>query len=101
MSVRWIPKSAASSPAEADLARLARALAHPARIRILRLLAPGQARTCGELVAALPLAQSTVSQHLRALEAAGLVGGASHGPRRLYRADPAALARLKELIALL
>jgi ArsR family transcriptional regulator len=101
MPVRWIPKSPARNPAEEDLARLAKALGHPTRIRILRLLAAGRAQTCGELVAVLPLAQSTVSQHLRALEAAGLVGGAPDGPRRLYRADPVGLARLKDLIAFL
>jgi ArsR family transcriptional regulator len=98
MPVRWIPKAPVPDPAEGELARLARALAHPIRIRILRLLPLDQARTCGELVAALPLAQSTVSQHLRALEAAGLVSSAPDGPRRLYRVDASALARVKQLV---
>jgi len=101
MPVRWYPKTTSLTSTETDLARLSRALGHPARIRILRLLPPGHARSCGELVAALPLAQSTVSQHLRALETAGLIGGVDDGPRRLYRSDPVALARLKELVAML
>ncbi|MCA1298703.1 ArsR/SmtB family transcription factor [Stappia indica] len=55
------------------LAELFRALSHPARIEILRTLAGCEAACCGEIVECLPLAQSTVSQHLSVLREAGLV----------------------------
>ncbi len=58
-----------------ELAKLAWALAHPARARILRILLARQACVCGELVDQLPLAQSTVSQHLKILKESGLVMG--------------------------
>ena len=82
-----------------DLARLSRAIAHPARVRILRILLARQACVCGELVDQLPLAQSTVSQHLKILKEAGLVQGEIDGPNVCYCINPAALIRLKELVA--
>ena len=66
------------------LADWCKALAHPARIAILRHLANRGECICGELVIDLPLAQSTVSQHLKALKAAGLVQGEIDGPRSRY-----------------
>ncbi len=82
-----------------ELARLARAVAHPARVRILRLLIAKSACVCGELVDQMPLAQSTVSQHLKVLKDAGLVQGEIDGPKVCYCVNPAGLARLKELVA--
>ena len=82
----------------AELAVLAKALAHPARLRILRLLMARNACVCGSIVGELPLAQSTVSEHLRVLKTAGLVRGEVEGPRVCYCADPAAVARLRELL---
>jgi ArsR family transcriptional regulator len=82
-----------------DLAKLAWAIAHPARVRILRILLARQACVCGELVDQLPLAQSTVSQHLKILKEAGLVQGEIDGPKVCYCINPAALTRLKELVA--
>lgn len=82
-----------------ELARLARALAHPARVRIVRLLDAKNACVCGELVGALPLAQSTVSQHLKVLKQAGLVQGEIDGPRVCYCLVPGALKRLRMLVA--
>lgn len=64
-----------------------RALSHPARIAILRNLAKRGECICGDLVLELPLAQSTVSQHLKALKEAGLVQGEVDGPRSLYCID--------------
>ena len=82
-----------------DLARLAeaaKALGHPARLSILQTLAARETCVCGELVEALPLAQATVSQHLKALKAAGLVRGEVDGPRSCYCVDSAALRDLAE-----
>jgi ArsR family transcriptional regulator len=84
------------------LARLCRALAHPARVLILKhvLSRPGGA-TCGDIVAQLPLAQSTVSQHLKVLRDCGLVRGAADPPRVVYTADARALDELRRRVAAL
>lgn len=66
------------------LAEWCKALAHPARIAILRTLASRGECICGALVIDLPLAQSTVSQHLKALKKAGLIQGEIDGPRSKY-----------------
>lgn len=84
--------------ADAELARLAKAVGHPARVRILRLLARYQGCICSELVEGLDLAQSTVSQHLKVLKDAGLVQGEISGPRICYCIEPRALRRLRALI---
>ena len=81
------------------LAALARALAHPARIQILRTLTERSTCSCGEVVEVLPLAQSTVSQHLKALREAGLVCGETDGPRTCYCVDAAALAQAEAAFA--
>ena len=87
--------------ADAELAELAKAIAHPARVKILRLLAARNSCVCGELVAELPLAQSTVSQHLKVLKGAGLIRGTISGPRTCYCLEPRSLRRLKALIGAL
>ena len=69
---------------EQDLANFAKAMAHPARIAILKILAQRNECICGEIVDILPLAQSTVSQHLKELTKAGLVTGAAEGARSCY-----------------
>ncbi len=84
-----------------DLAEGAKALAHPMRVRILRLLLARQECVCGGLVDELPLAQATVSQHLKVLKAAGLVRGEVDGPRTRYCADREAIARLHGLLGTL
>jgi ArsR family transcriptional regulator len=81
------------------LAALAWTVAHPARVRILRILLARTACVCGELVDQMPLAQSTVSQHLKILKGAGLVQGEIDGPKVCYCVNAAGLARLKELVA--
>ena len=68
---------------EEQLATAAKALAHPARVSILQALA-GERITCGEIVEAVPLAQSTISQHLKVLKEAGLVSGMTLGPSTRY-----------------
>lgn len=84
--------------AEQELAAVAKALGHPARVAILRLLAARQACVCGEIVGELPLSQSTVSQHLKELKAAGLVQGEVDGPRVCYCLDPAGWTRARRLL---
>lgn len=86
----------AGEDAEQDLARLARALGHPARVRILRLLLARDTCVAGELVLEVPLAASTVSEHLRVLKAAGLIKGEVDGPRRCYCVDRTVLARFRK-----
>jgi ArsR family transcriptional regulator len=86
------------SAADVELARLARALAHPARVRIVRLLARRGECVCGQIVLDLPLAQATVSQHLKVLKEAGIIRGQVDGPRVCYCLDPRVLKRAKELI---
>jgi ArsR family transcriptional regulator len=84
--------------ADEELAELAKAIGHPARVRILRILARKSECICGEIVDELPLAQSTVSQHLKVLKEAGLIRGEVAGPRVCYCIEPSAVRRLKALI---
>jgi ArsR family transcriptional regulator len=86
--------------ADEELARLAKAIGHPARVRILRMLARKEARVCSQIVGELPLAQSTVSEHLRILKEAGLVRANQDGPRVGYCIDFDTLRKLKALIAI-
>src|SRR6266481_424377 len=69
---------------EQDLSAFAKALAHPARIAILKILAEQNKCICGKIVEVLPLAQSTVSQHLKELKNAGLIDGSIDGPKSCY-----------------
>ncbi len=69
---------------EQELAAFAKALSHPARVAILKVLAAKNECMCGDIVDELPLAQSTVSQHLKELKNAGLIEGTIDGPRSCY-----------------
>jgi arsenite methyltransferase len=82
---------------QARLATFAKALGHPARIAILRVLAEKNRCICGEIVDVLPLSQSTVSQHLKALKDVGLIRGEIEGPRSCYCIDQTVAAEFKEL----
>ncbi|HZZ85531.1 MAG TPA: metalloregulator ArsR/SmtB family transcription factor [Anaeromyxobacteraceae bacterium] len=84
--------------ADEELAALAKAVGHPARVQILRLLVRRDACICGDIVDELPLAQSTVSQHIKVLKEAGLIRGSIDGPRICYCIEPRALRRLKALV---
>jgi DNA-binding transcriptional ArsR family regulator len=79
-----IHKKEEFSQKEQDLAAFAKALSHPARIAILKVLAQRNECICGEIVEILPLAQSTVSQHLKELKNAGLIEGSIDGPKSCY-----------------
>ena len=73
---------------------MCKALGHPARFSILRQLLREDRCICGRIVEVLPLAQSTVSQHLKVLKEAGLISGEVEGPRTCYCADREQLAAL-------
>jgi ArsR family transcriptional regulator len=81
-----------------SLAALCKALGNPARVAILKHLLQVDRCVCGEIVNILPLAQSTVSQHLKQLKDAGLIRGEIEGPRICYCADKQRLAELKKLV---
>jgi ArsR family transcriptional regulator len=81
-----------------EMARYARALGHPVRVAILRRLIERGECVCGDIVQDLPLAQSTVSQHLKVLREAGLLRGEIDGPRVCYCADEGGIARFHALV---
>lgn len=97
------PEFRALEGPEADdtLAKLAKALGHPARVRIIRMLSRKEARVCSQIVDELPLAQSTVSEHLRILKEAGLVRSSQDGPRVGYCINFDTLRKLKALMAII
>ena len=80
------------------LAEFAKALSHPARIAILQRLAENKECICGDLVVDLPLAQSTVSQHIKALKEIGLIQGEVDGPRSKYCIDWKVFAQYQKLM---
>lgn len=84
--------------ANEHLARLAKALGHPARVAILRMLVRLDGCIVGDIVGELPLAQSTISQHLKQLKGAGLIRGEVDGPRICYCVEPGAVALFKALV---
>ncbi len=88
-----------ADPTAEEFAKLAWAIAHPARVQIVRLLIGRKACMCGEIVSCLPLAQSTVSQHLKILKQSGLIRGEIDGPKVCYCINPDQLARLKSFVA--
>ena len=82
-----ITKAEEFSVKDNRVAKYAKVLAHPARIAILKLLIQKQACICGDIVEALPLSQSTVSQHLKELKEAGLIKGDIDGAKVCYCID--------------
>src|SRR5207247_11200095 len=82
---------------DTELARLAKALGHPARVAIVRMLTEGEC-VCGDIVGRLPLAQATVSQHLKVLKQAGLIRGTIEPPSVFYCIAPVAILKLKMLV---
>ena len=87
--------------ADEELAKLAKAIGHPARVRILRMLSRNHTRVCSQIFGELPLAQSTVSEHLRILKDAGLIRSNQDGPRVGYCINDGALRRLKVLTVII
>lgn len=86
---------------EIRLATFCKALGHPARVAIVKALARDGQATCGDLVDLLPLAQSTVSQHLKALREASLVRGEADGPRTHYRLEAESVAAFRGALGFL
>jgi DNA-binding transcriptional ArsR family regulator len=89
-------------PTEATYSRiadLAKALSHPARVKILKILTDKKMCICGEIVDLLPLSQSTVSQHLKELKRVGLIQGEIEGPKTCYCIDPATLESASALFS--
>src|SRR5712671_2186471 len=80
-------KSEEFSVRDNRVSRYAKALSHPARIAILKLLIKKQSCICGAIVDELPLSQSTVSQHLKELKEAGLIKGDIDGAKVCYCID--------------
>lgn len=105
MNAPPFPQPAAQAPPPADagppdtrlgaLAERLRALAHPVRLTVLETLSGQDRCVCGEIVRALPLAQSTVSQHLKVLLDAGLIRSRTEGARSSYCLDRDAVNALK------
>ena len=89
------PFAAANPLPEEQFAQMCKALGHPARLKIMRYLIEVDRCICGEIVEIMPLAQSTVSQHLRILKDAGLVQGEIEGPAVRYCVDKEMLVRFK------
>ena len=98
-SARTVKAPRRAGAATLEMARLAKALAHPARVEILKLLIEKGDCQCSMIVDRLPLAQATVSQHLKVLKQAGLIRGEIDPPRVCYCVNPEAVQRLKALIA--
>jgi len=91
-----------ANPVEDErLAAICSALAHPHRVHILRFLISQNACFAGEIAEQLPVAASTVSQHLKKLKNSGIVKGEVDGPRRCYCVDPEVLDLLKQLVGAL
>ena len=85
--------------ADSELAALAKALGHPARVQIVRLLGRRTTCVCGDIVDELPLSQSTVSQHLKVLKDVGIIHGEIDGPRVCYCLNPRTVRRLRSLVS--
>jgi ArsR family transcriptional regulator, arsenate/arsenite/antimonite-responsive transcriptional repressor len=81
-----------------ELANIAKALGHPARVAIIEYLLRVNTCICGDIVNELPLAQPTVSQHLKELKNAGLIKGNIEGTAICYCINEETIERLKSII---
>jgi DNA-binding transcriptional ArsR family regulator len=91
-----LSKTEEFTKAQNEIALIAKALGHPARIAILQYLSEQKSCVCGDIVDELPLSQSTVSQHLKELKKAGLIKGEIEGPSVCYCIDSKALLKAKK-----
>jgi ArsR family transcriptional regulator len=92
-------KSVLHDVTDERLMLMLRALANPARLQLFHQLRSNNDAHCHDLVEALPLSQSTVSEHIQRLKEAGLVRGEPHGASRTYVIDEDALTWLKQAVA--
>jgi len=86
--------------ADEEIALIAKALSHPARIQIIRLLLSKKTCIGGDIVDVIGLAQSTVSEHLRILKASGVISGEITRPRVCYSLNPLRLNHFKDFLGL-
>jgi DNA-binding transcriptional ArsR family regulator len=93
-----LTKTEAFSKSQVELAALAKALGHPARIAIIQFLAKQKTCMCGDIVEELPLSQSTVSQHLKELKNAGLIKGNIDGPSVCYCINEKAWIKAQKIL---
>ena len=93
-----ISKTEVFNARQNKMAKYAKAFAHPARIAIIEYLVKTKACICGDLVDELPLAQSTISQHLKELKSTGIIQGDIEGPRINYCINEAAWMEAKSLL---
>jgi ArsR family transcriptional regulator len=101
-----VSRSAKNQPvdnniADEDIASIAKALSHPARIQIIRLLLSKKTCIGGDIVDVVGLAQSTVSEHLRILKASGVIIGEITRPRVCYSLNPLRLNHFKDFLGLI
>lgn len=94
-----ISKAKLFNTSQKRIAELMKALAHPARIAIIEILAERDTCICGDITEELPLAQSTVSQHLKALKKAGIIKGEVDGVRTCYCLNPDGIIELNSLLS--
>lgn len=80
------------------IANFAKALAHPARVAILRILLKRESCYCGDIVEELPLSQSTVSQHLKELKEAGIIKGEIEGVKICYCIDADVWEQMQQVL---
>ena len=90
-------KKSEFKPDEIAIAAFAKAISHPARVAILKVIAQSQSCICGQIVEVLPLAQSTVSQHLKELKEVGLIDGTVDGAKSCYCINWAALDKINQM----
>jgi len=98
MAIVWKTKPVLEEESERQLAEYFKALGHPIRLRIFRRLLSEGPSSCGDLVDGLPLAQSTVSQHLKILKDAGLITVRVDGPRRRYYPEERSVRRFQQVL---
>lgn len=92
-----VTKATLFDPSQKRTAELMKALGHPARVAIIELLAERETCICGDITEELPLAQSTVSQHLKALKGAGIIKGEIDGVRTCYCLNEEGIKEINEL----
>ena len=93
-----LSKTADFNKSQNELAAIAKALGHPARIAILQFLASKKSCVCGDIVNELPLSQSTVSQHLKELKKVGLIKGEIDGPSVCYCLDEKTVLKARKIL---
>ncbi len=84
-----------------DFAKIAKALGHPIRLRIISILKNTNGCICGKLVDQLPISQATVSQHLKVLKNAKIIRGSISGPSMCYCLEPKTLENFKQLFTII